>query len=283
MSALLFHDGQFLRNDKLLAGAGSRGLRYGDGVFETMKVNRAAIQLGGQHMKRLFSALELLEFVCPAFFTPDYLLEKITQLAARNSHEKLGRVRLMVYRGDGGLYDPTNHYPHHIIQTWELPEANHAWNENGLVVGIHRKAQKAADALANCKTNNYLPYVMGALEAKRERWNDAFVLNTNGRIADATIANLFLVKDGSLFTPALSEGPVAGVMRQYLLDKLGAVGYSLFEMAITEQMLAEADEVFLTNSSYGIRWVGEIGPVKYSSRHTMDIYRQVIEPLFSKP
>jgi len=280
MSALMFHDGQFLRDDKLLVGAGNRGLRYGDGVFETMKVNRATIQLGGQHMKRLFSALELLEFERPAFFTPDYLLEKVKQLAARNSHEKLGRVRLMIYRGDGGLYDPANHYPHHIIQTWALPEANHAWNENGLVVGIHRKAKKAVDVLANCKTNNYLPYVMGALEAKRERWNDALLLNSNGRIADATIANLFLVKDGSLFTPALSEGPVAGVMRQYLLEQLGVSGYPLIEMAITEEMLAAADEVFLTNSSYGIRWIGEIGSVKYGSRQTRDIYRQVIEPLF---
>lgn len=280
MSALLFHDGQFLRDDKLLVGAGNRGLRYGDGVFETMKVNRATIQLGDQHMNRLFSALELLEFDCPAFFSPDYLLEKVTQLAARNNHEKLGRVRLMVYRGDGGLYDPANHFPHHIIQTWQLPEANHAFNENGLVVGIHRKAQKAADVLANCKTNNYLPYVMGALEAKRERWNDALMLNTNGRIADATIANLFLVKDGILFTPALSEGPVAGVMRQYLMDKIGAAGYPLMETAITEEMLAEADEVFLTNSSYGIRWVGEIGSVKYTSRHTKDIYREVVVPLF---
>lgn len=281
MSVELFYDGHFLRDDKLLLGAGNRGLRYGDGVFETMKVNQDNIQLGGEHMHRLFSALQLLEFDCPGYFTPAYLLGKISQLATRNGHAKLARIRLMVFRGNGGLFDPENHYPHHIIQSWPLPPSHHAWNENGLVLGIHRKAKKGIDALANCKTNNYLPYVMGALEAKREKWNDALMLNTSGRICEATIANIFLVKDGALVTPALTEGPVAGVIRQYLISKCTSMGYALRETEITENMLAEADEVFLTNSAYGIRWVGEIASRKYSNQLTRAIYHQCVDPLFS--
>jgi branched-chain amino acid aminotransferase len=281
MSVELFYDGHFLRDDKMLVGAGSRGLRYGDGVFETMKVNRDNIQLGTQHMQRLFSALQLLEFDCPGYFTPDYLLGKINQLATRNGHAKLARIRLMVYRGNGGLFDPENHFPHHIIQSWSLPESHHSWNENGLVLGIHRKARKAIDALANFKTNNFLPYVMGALEAKREKWNDALMLNTSNRICEATIANIFIIKDGTLVTPALQEGPVAGVMRQYLISTCSSLGYTIRESEITAHMLSEADEVFLTNSAYGIRWVGEIASRRYSSQLTRAIYHQCIEPLFS--
>jgi branched-chain amino acid aminotransferase len=282
MSALLFHDGRFLRDDTLLVGAGNRGLRYGDGVFETMKVNLDKIQLGDQHMQRLFSALQLLGFDCPGYFTPLYLLEKISQLAHRNGHSKLARIRLMVYRGNGGLYDPENHYPHHIIQSWHLPAANHEWNENGLVLGVHRKARKAVDILANCKTNNYLPYIMGSLEAKQHKWNDAVMLNTNGRVCESTIANIFLVKDGTLITPDLNEGPVAGVLRQYLVQKFAAHGYRCQEQEVTEEMVTGADEIFLTNSSYGLRWVGEIGSKKYRQEMTKEIYRQFISPLFLK-
>lgn len=282
MSQLLFLDGQFYRDDKLFVGAGSRGLRYGDGLFETMKVNRGQVQLGDWHMERLFAGLRLLEFELPGYFTPHYLLDKVQQLAHRNGHSALARVRLMVYRGNGGLYDPANHYPHHVIQTWALPEANHEWNENGLVLGIHRKAFKAPDLLSNCKTNNYLPYIMGALEASKQKWNDAIVLNAYGRVCDATIANIFARIDGRWVTPALTEGPVAGIMRKYLLDKMRTAGEPVSEQPITIEELMTAEEVFLTNSSYGLRWVRFVADRKLGCEAGQSVYRHHIQPLFSQ-
>lgn len=280
MSHLLFHDGQFYRDDKVLVGANSRALRYGDGLFETMKVNREKVQLGEWHMERLFQGLRLLHFDLPHYFTPQYLLEKMVQLAHRNGHGRLARVRLMVFRGNGGLYDPENHYPHHVIQTWTLPDANHEWNENGLVVGVHEQARKAIDVLANCKTNNYLTYVLGALEAKKQKWNDALVLNTNGHICDATIANVFLVKGDRLLTPALGEGPVAGVTRRYLIEALASKGIKVEETSVSRELLVEADEVFLTNTSYGMRWVQRIGDKTYTAARSRELYREIIAPLF---
>ncbi|KIC93248.1 aminotransferase class IV [Flavihumibacter solisilvae] len=280
MSHLLFHDGQYYRDDKLLAGAGSRGLRYGDGLFETMKVNNDSIQLGAFHMDRLFAGLELLEFDLPHYFTADYVLDRILQLAHRNGHAKLSRVRLMVFRGNGGLYDPESNFPHHVIQTQPLPEANHRWTEHGLTIGIHRKAIKSMDALANCKTNNYLVYVMAALEARHMKWNDALVLNHAGRICDASIANLFIVSGDNIITPSLAEGPVAGTMRRYLVDELKKQGRAVKEQEVTEEMLFAADEIFLTNASYGLRWVARAGEKKMSSNFTREIYESLIRPLF---
>ena len=282
MSHLLFQDGQFFRDDKLVAGASCRGLRYGDGLFETMKVNREAIQLAPYHMDRLLAGMDLLQFDRPSYVNKDYFLEKILQLVHRNGHGKLARVRLMVYRGNGGLYDPESHYPHHIIQSWSLPEANHHWNQNGLVVGVHEMARKSMDLLANCKTNNYLPYVMGALEAKKHKWNDALILNGAHRIADATIANLFLVKRGEVLTPSLEEGCVAGVMRRYLLEQLRAAGMECRETQVTLEMAEQADEMFLTNSTYGMRWVGRLGSKTYGQEYTYQLYQRFILPLFSR-
>lgn len=280
MSHVLFEDGQFYRDDKLVIGANNRGLRYGDGIFETMKVNKGKIQLADFHMERLFSALSLLQFDCPSYFTPDYLKDRISQLVHRNGHADLARVRLMIHRGNGGLYDAISHFPHHIMQSWSLPAANHQWNENGLVLGIHRVAHKSMDLLANAKTNNYLPYVMGALNAKKEKWNDAIILNAAGRIADCTIANLFVVKDGIIRTPATTEGPVLGVMRRFLLGFCMKNGLDVQESAIPVSDLLEADELFLTNSSYGIRWVGSLEDKKYKNEYSSLLYRDAIRPLF---
>ena len=281
MSHVLFEDGQFHRDDKLVAGANNRGLRYGDGLFETMKVNQGEIQLFNWHMERLFSGLELLQFDCPAYFNTSYLKDKILQLTQRNGHTGLARIRLMVFRSNGGLYDSVSHYPHHVIQSWPLPAANHEFNENGLVLGFHRIGSKAMDKLSNAKTNNYLPYVLGALDAKKHKWNDAIVLNAAGRVADCTIANIFIVKDGKLFTPAAEEGPVLGVMRRHIISWCKSAGIPVIETCLTEADLLVADELFLTNSSYGIRWVGSLEETAYKNDFSIRLSREAIQPLFA--
>ncbi|MEB3088276.1 aminotransferase class IV, partial [Parvimonas sp. D4] len=90
-----------------------------------------------------------------------------------------------------------NHYPYFLIQSWPLQPATQELNENGLVIDIYKDARKTADLFSSIKSNNYLPYLMGALWAKEHHLNDAILLNPDNRVADATIANVFIVKDGS--------------------------------------------------------------------------------------
>lgn len=280
MSQVLFEDGQFHRDDKLIVGANSRGLRYGDGLFETMKVINGRLQLGNWHMERLFAGLRLLQFEPPAHFNADYLTDNILKLVHRNGHSRLARVRLMIFRANGALYDTVSNYPHHVIQSWPLQDAQHEWNESGWEIGFHRTARKAMDPLANAKTNNYLPYVMAAMDAKKHKWNDAVLLNAAGRIADATIANIFLVKQGTVYTPPASDGPVLGVMRRYLIQFCRNKGVSLEEKPLSEIELMDADEIFLTNTSYGIRWVARSGGKHFANTLSRRLYEEAIRPLF---
>ena len=113
---------------------------------------------------------------------------------------------------------------------------------------------------------------MAALFAKKEKWNDAILLNTDGRLCDTTIANIFLIKDEMVYTPALTEGCIAGVMRRNLIEKLTAANYKLVEGKLSVDELLDADEVFLTNSIYNMRWVQSIGDKKYSNTQTQKIY-----------
>ncbi|QEC66579.1 hypothetical protein FRZ67_04435 [Panacibacter ginsenosidivorans] len=261
----LHHNGKIYKADKLLISPNNRSFRYGDGFFETMKMINGKIILADYHFERLFTSLELLQFEKPNYFSPNYLKTQIEELAKKNYHSKLARVRLMIFRGDGGLYDPENHFPNHLIQTWELNPSNNILNENGLVVNIFKDARKACDNYSHVKSNNYLSYAMAALWAKKKQLNDALLLNSYDRITDATIANIFIIKDGIVKTPALSEGCISGVMRRHLLKCLHEENIPVEEAKIEPEELLQASEVFLSNGVYGIRWIKSCGNSNYTN------------------
>jgi aminodeoxychorismate lyase len=270
------YNGKIFAEGSLVVGADNRGLRYGDGLFETIKMKNGHLILEDEHFARLWKGLDILQFVIPKHLTPDKLQEEITTLTKKNGHENAARIRLNVFRGDGGLYDAKNHTPHYIIQSWALPENNGEWNSNGLVAGIYEDAKKSCDVLSNLKHNNYLPYVLGALKAKKEKWNDAILLNSYGRICDTTIANIFLIKDNVISTPALKEGCVAGVMRKKIIQAIANGAWAFVEKEITTDDLLNADEIFLTNSMYNIRWIQRIADKEYGNEITQKIYTACI-------
>jgi len=268
----------FIFNGKLhktgwgIASANNRGLRFGDGLFETIKSVNGHLEFIDEHFARLWKGLQVLQFTIPKHFTPDLLEQEIKNLLTKNEHDKIARVRLTVFRGDGGLYDATDHKPNYLIQSWELPDETGNWNSNGLVVGIYKDVKKSYDILSNLKHNNFLPYAMAAIHAKNEKWNDAILLNTEGRLCDTTIANIFLIKDEVIYTPALPEGCIAGVMRRNIVQKLTEANYKLVEGKLSVDELLDADELFLSNSIYNIRWVQSIGDKKYTNMQTQKIY-----------
>lgn len=276
----LFYNGKISKTGKLLISPDNRSFRYGDGFFETMKMVNGKLQLANEHMERLFASLELLQFQQPVYFTPSYVLEQVTLLAKKNYHHKLARIRVTIFRGDGGLYDVENHFPHHLIQSWELNPANNKLNENGLQLGIFKDARKVCDRYSHVKSNNYLSYALAALWAKKQKLNDAVLLNPFDRIADATIANVFIVKDGLVKTPALTEGAVNGVMRKHILHNLRHENMPVEETQLTVEDMLQASEIFLSNSIYGIRWVKQMGDSGYTNQLSALLHKNFILPLF---
>lgn len=274
-------NGKLLNEAKAAISINNRSFRYGDGCFETIRINQGKIPLWRYHYERLFTSLSTLQFVLPSYFTSSFLLEKIVALAQKNSHQQAGRIRFTVFRGNGGLYDPENHFPHYLIQTWSLEDLPPTLNTNGLVTGLYQAGMKAADAFANIKSNNYLLYAMAALHVKQAQWNDALVLNHRGSIADSTIANLFVMKGNTIQTPPLTDGPVNGTMRRYLLENIHLMNYEVKEQSITAEDLQNADEVFLTNAVSGIKWVKQFEEKEYGCYHSAMIYRQLVQPLFT--
>lgn len=266
------YNGKLYREDTAIVGADDRGLRYGDGLFETMKVEEGRIIFKDAHFERLWQGMGVLEMLVPSYLTREMLAGEIELLCRKNNCTAAARVRLSIIRGKGGLYDSLDEAPYYIIQAWPLPTGVGTWNDTGLVAGIYPEVRKSCDLLSNLKHNNYLLYVMGALHAKKQGWNDAIILNTQERVCDSTIANVFIIKNGVVYTPALAEGCVAGVMRKMLLQALPGFGFEWKEQAITTEELQSADEIFFTNSMFNIRSVQRLGEREYGQTITREIY-----------
>jgi branched-chain amino acid aminotransferase len=95
-------------------------------------------------------------------------------------------------------------------------------------------------------------------------------------VADATIANVFIIKNGIAKTPSLTEGGINGIMRRHLLEKLPSIGIEALETTLTVEDLLEADELFLTNSIYGIRWVKKLREKEYGNKTAALIFKKLI-------
>lgn len=275
MSYINFNGSIILSNTSIVE-AGNRGLRYGDGLFETIKYKNESLQLLSSHLDRLWYGLTLMQFELPVFFTRDFITDQILKLVKKNNQSH-ARVRLTVIRNNGGLYDAIDHKPVFIIESWALENSVGKLNENGLQLGIYKDAVKSNDLFSNLKHNNFLPYLMGALYAKNNRLNDVLLLNQHGRICDSTIANVFLIKDKIIYTPSLQEGCIAGTLRKLLIDNLPAAGLKIAEAPITIEKILNADELFLTNSITPVKWVAGIADVKYKNEFTLNIYNTMVK------
>lgn len=278
-------DGKIIAGDEPVLTVANRGFRYGDALFETMRFTNGKISLASYHFERLLAGLGSIRIEIPKLFNRGKIIAEIDQLSKRNKCEKLARVRLTVFRSDGELYESNNSLQY-LIECWPLDDSANKLNENGLVIDIFPDARKSCDKFSNLKSANYLSYVMAAQYAKENKLNDCLLLNVHERICEATIANIFWIKDEEIFTPPLSEGCVAGVMRRYLMEKIQETRFkaqgSTFkvqEKVCAVNDLEKADEVFLTNAIKGIRWVGQFRDKKYSPALSRELFSKYIQDL----
>ena len=270
MDCVCFNE-KFLSASEALFTGQNRGFRYGDGVFETMKVYQSKILLEQFHFDRLFLSLKMLQI--KHSFVASNLSEHILELCDKNNCSDLARVRLAVFRNGENKTE-------FVIEAVSLSKEAIQWNKKGLTIDIYPYARKSADAFSNLKTANFLPYILAEIFAKEKGLDDAIVLNAFNNLADSSKANIFLIKQNEIFTPALHQGCIGGVMRRLLLDELRKNSYRVHQQEITEQEVLDADEVFLTNSIFDLRWVEEFKDKVYTSEQSFSIYQKIIRPLY---
>lgn len=246
----------------------NRAFRLGEGIFETMRMEKGEILRFDLHKERFLHSLDLLKWPVPDGFF-DRLQSGISQLAMENNCSKTGRIRLTAYPGKS--HENATAY---VVECRETTEALSTLPDKGWSLGIFEDAFKSPDAYANLKSTSALVYAQAGRFATANGFDDCIVLNSNGTVADTSIANIFIIKGNSLFTPSLDQGCVAGVMRRCIIEKLRD-RYTITETSISVEDVESADECFLTNAIRGIRWVQSFRGREYGNHFTKEVHRQL--------
>lgn len=267
-------NGHFFPADAPLLPVQNRSYKWGDGVFETMKMFRGKLLLHHLHVERLVTSLRLLGIEESNEVWPQNLMAQITELCHRNRCLDCARIRLAVYR------DELNK-PGYSIEAVPLGEEVNQWQEEGLEIVLYPFARKSMDAFANLKSANFLPYVLAQRYAAEKGVDDAIVLNAKSFLCDSSRANLFIIKGRNMYTPALHQGCVNGVMRRKVLEETKSMGYRIYQGEVEEPLLLAADEVFLTNAIQVIRWVRSYKGAFYECIQTRQIFESLAATLFN--
>lgn len=238
----LWLNGVLLPEEEARIAPADRGLLLGDGLFETLRVAAGRPLRLDRHLARLRAGAAVLGLPVP--LDDAGLAAAMAALLERRGLTDAS-LRLTLTRGPGprGLLPPAEPTPTLLITAAPLPPPL----PPARVVVARDTRRNEHSPLARIKSLSYLDGVLARQEAARRGADDALLLNTAGRLAEASAANLFLVLDGALVTPPVSEGALPGVMRAAVLDAVAVV-----ERPVAADELSRADEVFLT-SSLGVR------------------------------
>lgn len=219
-----------------------RGLALGDGLFETIRARGGRPLRLAAHCARLRAGAEVLDLPVPI---SDEALGRALEETLKANAVTDGVLRLTLTRGPGprGLLPPPQPRP-----TLLITAATEASSPSPIRAVIATKTRRNEHSpLSRCKCINYLDNILARLEAAKRGADDALLLNTAGRLAGTTMANLFLVIDGVVVTPPVADGALPGVIRAEVLAAAGAE-----ERSLKPEDLASASEAFITNC-LGIR------------------------------
>lgn len=215
-----------------------RGFTLGDGVFETIRIADGRPMHLHRHLRRLHAGLAVLAM--PLARTDAELARAIALTAQANGLGE-GAVRLTVSRGPAprGVLPPAAPAPTVLVTTGPLPGATGP--AHAVVATSTRRNEMSP--LCRIKSLNYLDGILARLEAAGRGADEALLLNTAGRLAEATAANLFVLRGSAVLTPPLTDGALPGILREILVERCSVVEAPLR----TEDVLA-ADAAFLGNS-----------------------------------
>jgi len=241
--------------NKTLLSINNRGFAYGDALFETIKASYGKLLFWEDHYFRLMASMRIMRMEIPMNFTMEFLEEQILEtLKANGVSNASSRVKLTVFRNEGGLYLPETNNVSFLIDVKPLQTDFYTIEDDFYEVDLFKDFYASPSLLSSLKTNNKALNVVGSIYAKENKLNNCLILNTDKQVIEALNGNIFVVKGNLIKTPPIENGCLKGVMRKQIIEVVKSLPeYTLVEEAISPFELQKADEIFITNVITGIQ------------------------------
>ncbi len=269
------YNGIISESDDKVIGIQNRSFRYGDGLFESMRWENGNILFLKYHLERLHKGMEILKLEGEKLFDAFFIRQQVAQLVKKNNLYGSARIRLNVFRDGAGLYSPETNKAAYLLEVDALNAKVNSHNSAGLIIDIFKDHKKPITDFAQIKSNNALLYVMAGIYRKHHGLDDVILLNENGLLCEASGSNVFIWYRNTLYTPALSEGCVDGVMRRIVMEVARENDIDVIEAQINPEILNEAEELFLTNAVHGMQWVLGYQKKRFFNRLSKDLHAKI--------
>jgi branched-chain amino acid aminotransferase len=267
-------DGKLVDESEAKISVFDHGLLYGDGVFEGIRIYNGRIFRLEEHIKRLFDSAKAIILKLP--WTQEEVCKFTCETVAANNLTD-GYIRLVVTRGAGelGLNPYLCEVPSMFIIASTIKLYPDETYKNGLsIITCATRRPAPAALMPQVKSLNYLNNIMAKVEAIQAKALEAVMLNEQGYVAECTGDNLFLIKDGKLLTPLISDGALDGITRAVIIELAEKLGVPFHERSLTRYDIYTADECFLTGTAAEVipvvaldqRTIGDGKPGPFTAR-----------------
>jgi len=270
------HNGTFVSSDLVLTQ--NRAFLYGDAVFETVKIVNGKILFFEDHYFRLMASMRILRMNIPMAFTLEFLEQELLKVAETNGHLNSARVRITVYRNDGGFYLPKDRGVSYLISSNELTTTSYQIFSGNYEVELYKDFYVSSQLLSTLKTTQKMISTLGSIFADENGYDNCLLLNESKNVTEALNGSLFMLMGNKLQTPPLSEGCLNGIMRKQILTIARKIeGIEVVEEPISPFDLQKADELFCTNVIQGIQPITKYRKKEYVTTFSQSLVEKLNE------
>lgn len=228
----------------------NRAFKYGDGIFETIRVQNKKVVFWEDHYFRLMASMRMLRMNIPMKFTLEFLQKEILKTIEKQKESNIYRVRLSVFRKDGGLYLPKSNEVDYLIEAKPIyPKIKPVYK-----IELYKDFYNYSGLLSTVKTTNRMINTLASVFANENDVDNCILLNERKGVVEAINGNIFLIKGSEVKTPALTEGCIKGIIRKKVIEQLQkSTHYTIEETVVSPFEIQKSDEVFITNTIVGIQ------------------------------
>lgn len=242
-------NGSFSSKSKEILNSNNRAFKYGDALFETVKVKNLKVYFIEDHYFRLMASMRMLRMEIPMIFTLEFFESELISTVRQNNFEN-ARVRFTVYRKDGGLYNPLTNQVDYLFEASPLT----SFIKENYTIDLFKDYYIYSGILSTLKTTNKITNVLASIYASENDFDNCILLNENKHVVEAINGNLFIVKGNLIITPPATDGCVKGIVRKKIIEIVSKIEkFTLQETIISPFELQKADEIFITNVIIGIQ------------------------------
>lgn len=253
---LIYIDGEYYPKSQAKVSVYDHGLLYGDGVFEGIRAYNGSVFKLKEHVARLYESAHSMMLEIP--MTQEQMVQAVIDTLRKNEM-KDSYIRLVVTRGVGDLgLDPRKcSKPTTIIITDTIKLHDGVAKTKGITTLVSWVRRNPIDGSSHeAKSLNYLNSIMAKIEANMSGADEAICLTPNGYVAEGVGENIFLIRDGKIYTPPTSTGALSGITSKSVIKLAEKLGYTVTISNLTMFQLFTADELFFTGTA------AEIVPIR---------------------